>query len=202
MTLPPLDLSRARALVDRLGGRRVLVVGDVMVDRFIIGTVTRISPEAPVPVVRFESEHARLGGAANVAHNLAALGAKVEVPALSEKPGETLPLKIPAGTQSGTVFRLRGKGFPTAPSATTRGDLHVRVVVETPQALADSQRALLSELMAKLPASVHPQRQRFRDHLKTIYGTEDTTVTPITKVDSEAAVTGHRPPGKPHKPGH
>lgn len=79
MTLPPLDLSRARPLVGRLAGRRVLVVGDVMVDRFIIGNVTRISPEAPVPVVRFESEHSRLGGAANVAHNLAALGARVSL---------------------------------------------------------------------------------------------------------------------------
>lgn len=79
MTLPPLDLSRARTLVGRLAGRRVLVVGDVMVDRFIIGTVTRISPEAPVPVVKFESEHSRLGGAANVAHNLVALGAKVSL---------------------------------------------------------------------------------------------------------------------------
>lgn len=79
MTLPPLDLSRARTLVNRLAGRRVLVVGDVMVDRFIIGTVTRISPEAPVPVVKFESEHSRLGGAANVAHNLSALGARVSL---------------------------------------------------------------------------------------------------------------------------
>ncbi len=127
----------------------------------------------------------------------AALGTAIEVPT----PDGKVEMKIPAGTQSGTVFRLRGKGFPTAPSATTRGDLHVRVLVETPQALADNQRTLLGELMAKLPASVHPQRQRFRDHLKTIYGTEDTTVTPITKVDGEAAVTGHRPPAKPSKPG-
>lgn len=77
MTLPRLDQTRARTLVARLANRRVLVVGDVMVDRFIVGTVTRISPEAPVPVVRFQSEHSRLGGAANVAHNIAALGAKV-----------------------------------------------------------------------------------------------------------------------------
>jgi D-beta-D-heptose 7-phosphate kinase/D-beta-D-heptose 1-phosphate adenosyltransferase len=77
MTLPPLDPARARTLVGRLASQRVLVVGDVMVDRFIIGTVTRISPEAPVPVVRFQSEHTRLGGAANVAHNLAAIGARV-----------------------------------------------------------------------------------------------------------------------------
>ncbi len=45
-----------------------------MLDRFIVGRVTRISPEAPVPVVQFQSEYVRLGGAANVAHNIAALG--------------------------------------------------------------------------------------------------------------------------------
>ena len=50
-----------------------------MLDRFIVGDVTRISPEAPVPVVRFQSEYVRLGGAANVAHNLAALGARVSL---------------------------------------------------------------------------------------------------------------------------
>jgi D-beta-D-heptose 7-phosphate kinase/D-beta-D-heptose 1-phosphate adenosyltransferase len=77
MILPGLAGDRARALLSRLGGLRVLVVGDVMVDRFLVGGVTRISPEAPVPVVRFLREDSRLGGAANVAHNLAALGARV-----------------------------------------------------------------------------------------------------------------------------
>ena len=77
MNLPPLDPRRARTLLSRFASRRVLVVGDVMLDRFIVGTVTRISPEAPVPVVRFQSEYTRLGGAANVAHNLAVLGARV-----------------------------------------------------------------------------------------------------------------------------
>ena len=57
----------------------MLVAGDLMLDRFIVGDVTRISPEAPVPVVRFQSEHTRLGGAANVALNLATLGARVSV---------------------------------------------------------------------------------------------------------------------------
>ncbi|MCC7418576.1 MAG: bifunctional hydroxymethylpyrimidine kinase/phosphomethylpyrimidine kinase [Acidobacteria bacterium] len=74
MTLAPLAATRARQLVDRFEGLAVLVAGDAMLDRFIVGCVTRISPEAPVPVVRFESEHERLGGAANVAHNIAALG--------------------------------------------------------------------------------------------------------------------------------
>jgi D-beta-D-heptose 7-phosphate kinase/D-beta-D-heptose 1-phosphate adenosyltransferase len=56
---------------------RVLVVGDVMLDRFVYGGVDRISPEAPIPVMRIEREIVMPGGAGNVARNLAALGAKV-----------------------------------------------------------------------------------------------------------------------------
>src|SRR5436305_19973 len=75
-SLPRLDPVRARELVSRFSGQPVLVAGDVMLDRFIVGRVTRISPEAPVPVVQFQSEHVRLGGAANVANNIAALGGR------------------------------------------------------------------------------------------------------------------------------
>ena len=66
-------------LVQRLAGRSILIVGDVMLDHFVIGRVDRISPEAPVPVVRFGHEEFRLGGAANVAHNVAALGGRPEL---------------------------------------------------------------------------------------------------------------------------
>jgi rfaE bifunctional protein kinase chain/domain len=57
----------------------VLVVGDVMLDRYWFGEVSRISPEAPVPVVKVDRMEARLGGAANVARNVGALGARVEL---------------------------------------------------------------------------------------------------------------------------
>lgn len=60
-----------------LAQRRVLVVGDVMLDRYWFGSVARISPEAPVPVVRVDRSEERPGGAANVARNAAALGAQV-----------------------------------------------------------------------------------------------------------------------------
>ncbi|MBW8902136.1 MAG: D-glycero-beta-D-manno-heptose-7-phosphate kinase, partial [Massilia sp.] len=60
-----------------LGTVRILVVGDVMLDRYWFGDVSRISPEAPVPVVRIEKREERLGGAANVARNVASLGAHV-----------------------------------------------------------------------------------------------------------------------------
>ena len=74
--LPSLSYARASELIARFSHLPVLVVGDVMLDHFIVGRVTRISPEAPVPIVRFESEHMRLGGAANVAHNIATLGGR------------------------------------------------------------------------------------------------------------------------------
>ena len=75
MTLPPLESQRAQRLIGAFQRGRILVVGDAMLDRFIVGRVTRISPEAPVPVVAFEHEMQRIGGAANVAHNVTALGA-------------------------------------------------------------------------------------------------------------------------------
>jgi D-glycero-beta-D-manno-heptose-7-phosphate kinase len=70
-------MTAASDLLSRLQGRTLLVVGDLMLDHFLVGAVDRISPEAPVPVVRFDHESFRLGGAANVAHNAAALGARV-----------------------------------------------------------------------------------------------------------------------------
>jgi D-glycero-beta-D-manno-heptose-7-phosphate kinase len=69
-----LTAERASEIVRAMGGRRVLVYGDVMLDEFVWGDVTRISPEGPVPVVDVRRESAHLGGAANVLANLRALG--------------------------------------------------------------------------------------------------------------------------------
>jgi D-beta-D-heptose 7-phosphate kinase/D-beta-D-heptose 1-phosphate adenosyltransferase len=69
-------MTERTGLISRLHGRTVLIIGDVMLDHFVIGRVDRISPEAPVPVVRFDRETFRVGGAANVAHNVAALGGR------------------------------------------------------------------------------------------------------------------------------
>ena len=69
------ERSAIAQLVARLAGARVVCVGDAMLDRFVIGAVERVSPEAPIPVLRVEREHAMLGGAGNVVRNLAALGA-------------------------------------------------------------------------------------------------------------------------------
>lgn len=73
------SVTRARDIVAAAHGKRILVVGDLMLDRYITGRVTRISPEAPVPVVQVTEEHARPGGAANVALNIQALGGQAVV---------------------------------------------------------------------------------------------------------------------------
>jgi rfaE bifunctional protein kinase chain/domain len=67
--------SRLKQLLEDFRGKRIAVVGDLMLDRYFWGSVARISPEAPVPVVEIDSESVRLGGAANVANNVKSLGA-------------------------------------------------------------------------------------------------------------------------------
>src|ERR1700677_233518 len=83
MTPLPTDLAqsvaRLKRLVPRLRGKRIGVVGDLMLDRYMWGTASRLSPEAAVPVVDFIEQSECLGGAGNVAANIAALGAEVEV---------------------------------------------------------------------------------------------------------------------------
>ncbi len=77
--MPELSRTRAAEILERARDRRVVVLGDVMLDEFIWGDVTRISPEAPVPVVNIKRESIHLGGAANVLANITALGASGNV---------------------------------------------------------------------------------------------------------------------------
>ncbi len=79
MNSKKLSAPRARQILSAASKTRVLVLGDVMLDQFIWGSVSRISPEAPVPVVDFERESFMPGGAANVARNLTALNVSTEL---------------------------------------------------------------------------------------------------------------------------
>lgn len=71
-----IDKNRTAQILEAASGRTIAVIGDVMLDRYFWGSVNRISPEAPVPVIDVESETFHLGGAANVAKNLRSLGLK------------------------------------------------------------------------------------------------------------------------------
>ncbi|MEK7245976.1 MAG: PfkB family carbohydrate kinase, partial [Pseudomonadota bacterium] len=75
------DRARLLPLIQSLAGARVAVAGDVMLDIYVGGTVDRISPEAPIPVLRVERETAMPGGAGNVARNVVALGASARLTA-------------------------------------------------------------------------------------------------------------------------
>ena len=90
----PTSLTRARlsALLHTAAYRRIAIVGDAMLDVYLRGDVDRISPEAPVPVVRVRERRVALGGAANVAHNVAALGARCRLVATvgDDPAGQTL----------------------------------------------------------------------------------------------------------------
>jgi D-beta-D-heptose 7-phosphate kinase/D-beta-D-heptose 1-phosphate adenosyltransferase len=109
--VPP---SRTDELLEAMRGLRVLVVGDLMLDRYVIGTVDRVSPEAPVPVLRVESEHHAAGGAANVAANVTALGAACDVVGCVGADAEGELLRRTLGAQ-----RIGTDGIVATPSRRT-----------------------------------------------------------------------------------
>jgi molecular chaperone DnaJ len=85
----------------------------------------------------------------------AALGAEVDIPLLDTR----VRMKIPPGTQAGTVFRVRGKGLPRAGG---RGDAHVRIAIEVPTSVPDEARPLLGTLDEALGPQTYPRREAFR----------------------------------------
>jgi rfaE bifunctional protein kinase chain/domain len=138
----------------RIAAARLLVVGDVMLDRYWFGEVSRISPEAPVPVVKVDRVEARPGGAANVARNVAALRAGVELLSVvgADEPGATLETL------------LRNEGIPASlqRDAGVTTTVKLRVIGRQQQLLRidfetwpshETLAAKLAEFEQRLPAS-------------------------------------------------
>jgi rfaE bifunctional protein kinase chain/domain len=129
--------SRLAEILGTFPSRKILVIGDLMLDEFLWGKVTRISPEAPVPVVDIQRRAAYPGGAANVARNLASLGAKVGLAGVigQDVPGEHL-LQILGGegiaTTSVRQSPLRPTTHKTRICAITR-QLHDHLEIEDQQ---------------------------------------------------------------------
>ncbi|MBI3185305.1 MAG: molecular chaperone DnaJ [Myxococcales bacterium] len=95
----------------------------------------------------------------------AALGAQLDVPTLDGK----LKMKVPPGTQTGKVFRLKGKGVPHLHGG-GRGDQHVRVVIETPTHLTGRQRELLEQFAQAAGEEAHPQSKSFFAKVRELFG--------------------------------
>ena len=126
-------------------------------DLYVLVTVT------PHPVFQREGAHLLVEYPAHIAQ--AALGSEIELPTLNGR----VSMKIPAGTQSGTVFRVRGKGMPDLHHGRGMGDLLVRVVVETPTKLTTRQRQLLEELAQTFSDEAYPARRSFLETIKRVF---------------------------------
>jgi rfaE bifunctional protein kinase chain/domain len=154
--LPPLAPDRARRIADAFSAVHVLVIGDAMLDRFIVGRVIRISPEAPVPVVTFDHETHRIGGAANVAHNISALGGQATLVAVTGRDAAAATL-AQACRDAGVAPSLVGD--PERPTTTK-----VRIVTERNQQVAridyESDREVAGDVEHHLIAAVQQRASR------------------------------------------
>lgn len=150
--IPPLTAGRIAELSRAFARKRIVVLGDVMLDHYLHGDVRRISPEAPVPVVEFGGEYHRPGGAANVAGNLAALGARPEL------------LGVAGTDESASHLQtaLREAGIPTRGLITTPD----RCTTVKTRVLAHQQQMIRIDRESRrpLPTAV---RQRLLRRLRT-----------------------------------
>jgi D-beta-D-heptose 7-phosphate kinase/D-beta-D-heptose 1-phosphate adenosyltransferase len=152
----PIDRRRAAALIEAMTHVPVLVLGDVMLDQFIVGRVNRISPEAPVPVVVHERDAHRAGGAANVALNARALGATVTLvgPVGADPGAETLRELLSASAVSSTSLITDETRRTTTKVriVTTRNQQVARVDYETDAPLAQGiEDALIAQVEHHAP---------------------------------------------------
>lgn len=156
------------AVVERYAGVRVWVVGDLMLDEYVMGAVDRISPEAPVPVVRVRDTEYRLGGAANVARQAAVLGAKVSLAGVvgADAAGEQLlRLCSAADIDTRAVIELPGR-------ATTR---KLRVLGHSQQLLrldwesaAPCPEPSVARMVSKLAEAPAPDAIILSDYAKGV----------------------------------
>jgi len=146
-------------LLDSFRDRVVLIVGDLMIDHFVFGRVERISPEAPVPVVRFDHEEYRLGGAANVANNVAALGGRAETIGIVGTDPEAVRLREEFGRRSiGTTGLVADPERCTTRKlrvVTTRNQQVARVDYENDREIDGALQAALVNSLEALAGSAH-----------------------------------------------
>jgi len=149
-------MSEDQILVERLHQARILVLGDVMLDRYVYGSVERMSPEAPVPVLRQADERAMPGGAGNVARNIAALGAKALLIGLIGKDAAGRELEAMLGEEHNVTARLiADAGRPTTVKTrfvAGRQQLLRLDAEEAAPAEGETAKALLAALKAALPS--------------------------------------------------
>ncbi len=146
----------ARALFERMARKRVLVVGDVMLDEWVWGRVSRISPEAPVPVVAVDDHSFTLGGAGNVANNLRAIGAEVSFAGAVGDDAEgrrVVALLDAIGVERSGVVTLEDRPTTRKTRIVAHNQQVVRADWESTQVLAAADRIRLAALVARAAAN-------------------------------------------------
>lgn len=141
-------------MVDRIAKARILCVGDVMLDRFVQGDVSRISPEAPVPVFRWASERKMLGGAGNVVANLRALGAKVSLACRIGRDADGESAAELVSAQGAELMAVESASVPTIQKTrfVAKGHHVLRMDRETVAPLsAEEEEELVAKISARLP---------------------------------------------------
>lgn len=142
-------------LIDAIAGTRILVVGDVMLDRFTHGSVDRVSPEAPIPVLRVRRETAMPGAAGNVAANLSALGVSVDLVSVigDDAAGSELSALVAAQLgRAGGLLTIADRPTTTKTRFIAGGQQLLRADAETDAPLADAEAArLLAAVAERLP---------------------------------------------------
>ena len=150
---------------------RVAVVGDVMIDRYLVGTCDRISPEAPVPVVKLTKNFASLGGAANVAANLAAMGTTVELVGITGKDSGGIELRkacgeIGIGISALAESEQRSTIVKTRVLASDRQI--VRIDEESTEPISDSDADQIVEALLELIRTGQAQAVILSDYAKGV----------------------------------
>jgi rfaE bifunctional protein kinase chain/domain len=175
--------SDARALVERMRGRSILVVGDLMIDEWIWGTVTRISPEAPVPVVAVTDHSFTLGGAGNVANNLVSLGARVEfVGAIGEDAfaSDVRRMLAEEGVDDRGVFAVTDRPTTRKTRIVAHNQQVVRADWEDASPLQSGDRARIAAYVRERAASV--DAIILSDYAKGLLGPEIVEATQACKL--------------------
>ncbi len=149
--LPSFGLTRERIadLAARARGRRIAVVGDVMLDRYLLGDTDRLSPEAPVPVIHVRERRIALGGAANVAANVAALGADVRLVGVvgDDTHGNTIRTELAQlRLADGGILTVAGRPTTTKTRVVARGQQIVRIDEEVDTLLEGNELERLTAL--------------------------------------------------------
>lgn len=141
------------ALFEAFNGKRVLVVGDVMTDAYINGQVTRMSPEAPVPVVDLQTQEQRIGGAGNVALNLIALGAKAILASVigQDAPGQELHQMLSkAGIQTDALVISSERKTTIKTRVISNGKQLLRIDSEDQHDLSNTEMQVLQKAILQL----------------------------------------------------